>query len=227
MKKKVLAIGGWASGADMWDGAAKALEGRCEMVRIGWADAIKDGVGLGCHSGKVILAGWSLGALAAIKAAVENPGKVSGLWLFSATARMTACAGYEGADPRVIKAMIAGMKRDREGVLAGFAAKCFSPDIDSGESAEKFLENCRSFTREDLCLGLKFLMDEDLREKLPEIGAPVLEVHGRHDAIIPQGHAEFIKKSVKNCRLELLDAGHGILHSHCNAVMKIAGGNIW
>jgi pimeloyl-ACP methyl ester carboxylesterase len=47
-----------------------------------------------------------------------------------------------------------------------------------------------------------------LRDRLPEIQAPVEIIAGRHDGAVPPVNAEFLDERLPNSKLDIIDAGH-------------------
>lgn len=223
MRKKVIAVPGWGAGPDIWAQLENALADKCEFVHIPWHEAVKNGIDESLLSGGVILAGWSLGALAVLKAACNNPQGVSGLWLFSATGRLAADTGYEGVEEKVLKAMIMKLKKNRNEVIKEFAENCVYPATGVANLSAKLAEKFSQYDDAVLNDGLDFLRTVDVRAGAAGIKIPTLIMHGSYDKIIPVSQAQRLAIDIKGSRPVILEAGHGILWSHGSEIAKAAG----
>jgi pimeloyl-[acyl-carrier protein] methyl ester esterase len=154
--------------------------------------------------------GWSLGALLALRAALEFPDRIERVVLISGTARMPEAEGYAGIDPRILRAMRTRLTRDAEGVLSEFSALCAEPD---GKTAvrEEYREMALTWNRQTLAAGLEALGSIDLRGRLSEVSVPVLLIHGSRDAVISLGQAEALVSNLPDARLDILEGyGHAL-----------------
>ena len=99
-------------------------EGAASMSPYASAIALQ----LNKSAGPSCIVGWSTGGIAAIEAAANYPEKVCGLVLLSATARFCSDTGYSaGVAPAVLRAMIRGLKRSPEAVIADFLQQALYP----------------------------------------------------------------------------------------------------
>ncbi|MDQ8732947.1 alpha/beta fold hydrolase [Paenibacillus sp. LHD-38] len=164
---------------------------------------------LNCNTrgyGPLLIGGWSLGGLLALKLAAK--GCVDGLVLFAATARFTR--SKEETDlgwPDVfVRQMIKGLMNDRQCVEMKFRRNMFT-----GAEWESGLGNSLpgngSWTASALIAGLQLLRSEECLSQLPEIKCPVLLVHGTADQICPFGAASELAERVPQAELLAIPGG--------------------
>lgn len=138
--------------------------------------------------GPLLIGGWSLGALLALRLAVG--GIADGLVLFAATARFTRSkeemdCGWADA---YVRQMIAGITKDRLAVETKFRQLMFTgAEWEAGLC--KNLPAIGRWTTPALIAGLQILRREAISSQLAEIDCPVLLVHGTEDKICPFGAA--------------------------------------
>ncbi|WP_419874682.1 alpha/beta hydrolase [Candidatus Pristimantibacillus sp. PTI5] len=150
--------------------------------------------------GPLLIAGWSLGGLLALKLAAK--GCADGLVLFAATARFTRSKDEadRGWPDAYVRQMIKGLMNDRQVVETKFRRNMFTEaewDSDLGDS----LPHNGSWTTPALMAGLQLLRNEDCLPELPEIKCPVLLVHGTADMICPYGVASELAASLPRAEL--------------------------
>jgi pimeloyl-[acyl-carrier protein] methyl ester esterase len=209
-----LLIPGWGATERVWD---RFLTGYPEahVFHVAWSDCAQDwpqaiGHALEKMAGSCVLVGWSLGALLALRAALEFPERVEKLILISGTARMSEAEGYAGIDPRVLRAMRSRLTRDAGRVLSEFSDLCAEPDGDAATRAE-YLEMAQTQSREALAAGLDALASLDFRGRVCEISVPTLLLHGSCDKVIPLSQAESLVSQLPDARLEVLvGRGHAL-----------------
>jgi len=206
-----LLIPGWGATERVWDRFATGFP-EVRIFHGAWNDCVREWPqaierSLAGIPGTCVLMGWSLGALLALRTALEFPERVERLVLISGTARMPQAEGYVGTDPRVLRAMRSRLTRDAGRVLSEFADLCAGPDGDAAVRSE-YLEMAHTQSREALAAGLEALASLDFRGRLKEISVPVLLLHGSEDRVIPWGQAEVLASLLPDARLEVL-AGRG------------------
>ena len=70
-------------------------------------------------------------------------------------------------------------------------------------------DNTKNQSINSLSLGLDYLIQKDLRAKLPNITAPLLIIQGENDNICPLDGAKYIKNILINSNIEIIKkAGH-------------------
>ncbi len=159
------------------------------------------------------IVGWSTGGIAAIEAAANYPEKVCGLVLLSATARFCSDAEYTaGVEPAVLRAMIRGLKKSPEAVIADFLVQSLYPVRIPADELDRRTKNALEQGTDSLIDGLEYLARMDLRGALPAITTPCLIIHGKQDRIVPRQAAHFLVSKLPASEVELLpSAGHSLI----------------
>jgi len=136
--------------------------------------------------GPLLISGWSLGGLLALRLAAK--GYVDGLVLFGATARFTRSKEEfdRGLADAYVRQMIKGILKDRDEVEANFRKIMFTEQEWEAGLAER-LPHTGSWTTQALLAGLQLLRSEECLSRLPNINCPVLLIHGTEDRICPYG----------------------------------------
>lgn len=130
----------------------------------------------------VLICGWSLGSLLALRLAAN--GYADGLVLFGATARFTRPQEESGsgwADAHV-RQMIRGISKDRPAVEMNFRQLLFTAaEREAGLAAS--LPPIGSWTTKALISGLQILRSEECFSRLSDVACPVLLFQGMEDQI--------------------------------------------
>jgi pimeloyl-[acyl-carrier protein] methyl ester esterase len=170
--------------------------------------------------GPVRIAGWSLGALLALDAALAAPGRFAAVAIISGTARFCADGeGHPGAEPRALPAMSARLARDPDAVRRWFAASCAAPD-GGEEAAAWWLAQATRCSPDALARGLAALALFDLRARSGALRLPVRMLHGERDAVVPFAAAAELAASLPDARLTALaGCGHAL---PCTAPAAVA-----
>ncbi len=211
---RIACVGGWGSSAALWQPLARALP-KAALEPVPWWECLEPGGGplgrlLAAAEPPALFLGWSLGAVALLRAALDAPaGRASPpLCLLSGTARMTAAGDFLGADFRVLRAMRMRLSRDPRGVLRDFASLCAAGEASASEFEARYLEQSAEMPKAALEGGLAFLSQTDLRGALEEKAVAALWIHGERDAVIPLASARAAAALSPGSKLEVL-AGRG------------------
>jgi len=160
------------------------------------------------YHGPLLIGGWSLGGLLALRLAIK--GFADGLVLFGTTARFTRSkddSDLGWADVYVRK-MIKGLAQNRQSVESNFRQLIFTEaecETDLGER----LPPIGSWTTPALIAGLQILRSEECLSQLKSITCPVLLVHGTEDRICPYGAASELMAQLPTAKLFTIPAcGH-------------------
>lgn len=162
----------------------------------------------------VVVIGWSLGSLVAIKMATIVPQRVSSLVLISATPKFMSEKNYNcGLSPAVVRQFHRSLERNYEATLTQFYNLMFSKnEQDGGYQALFFSEvlpRMRRLKQDDVIKGLGYLMNTDHRHLLSELACPVTICHGQDDTICPVSAAYFLEKNITASKLVVFeDCGH-------------------
>jgi pimeloyl-ACP methyl ester carboxylesterase len=167
---------------------------------------------MGARERPALLVGWSLGAIALLRAVLSPDGaSLPAVLLLAGSARLTAADAYEGADPRALRAMRMRLSREPRAVLAGFAALCAAPDVAASDFASRYVEQSGAVPAGALQEGLEFLEQTDLRGRLGRWAVPVKWLHGECDAVVPVQSARWAAARAPNIQLEVLSGrGHAL-----------------
>ena len=206
-------VPGWGADAGAFDAALRRIPG-VPARAVGWDDLLLRGDAALADArpalgpGPVGIAGWSLGALLALQAALAAPGRFAAVALVSGTGRFCADgAGYPGAAPRALRAMAARLGRDPDAVRRAFAASCAAPDGGEGAAAW-WLAQASRFDPAALGRGLAALAALDLRAHAGALRLPVRLLHGERDEVVPLAAAADLAARLPDARLTALP-GHG------------------
>lgn len=148
----------------------------------------------------LLIGGWSLGGLLALRLAAK--GYADGLVLMAATARFTRPKEQmdRGWPDAHVRQMIAALKKDRQAVEDKFRQSLFTDaEWNSGLGAK--LPTAGSWTTPALLTGLQVLRSEEYLSTLKEIDCPVLLIHGAKDKICPYGAAEEMLAQMPQAKL--------------------------
>jgi len=132
--------------------------------------------------GPLLISGWSLGGLLALRLAAK--GYIDGLVLFGATARFTRSKEEldRGFADAYVRQMIKGITKDRYAVETNFRKIMFT-EREWGTGLAESLPQIGSWTTQALLTGLQILRSEECLSHLPNIDCPVLIIHGTEDMI--------------------------------------------
>lgn len=149
----------------------------------------------------LIVAGWSLGAFAAVELARELPDRVDGLILVGARRSYPA---------EEIQAVRKRLDRNRAGCLRRFYRECFLPP--QKEDYKRFRSDLmgtylEEMQRPRLEAGLDYLAGQELGLA----NAPpcrTLFVHGGNDAVAPLEEARWLADRMERAQILVVGAGH-------------------
>jgi pimeloyl-[acyl-carrier protein] methyl ester esterase len=161
-------------------------------------------------SGRVTLAGWSLGAMVCLDVALTHPEKIDRMILFAPTARFTITKNYTCAWPRhVLEKMRDRLRQNPAQVLKNFYTRMLSPTDALAGPLDYPMWKKDLWPLEALCAGLDYLITTDLRERLRDITLPTLILHGTDDNIIPLQTGRMVAENLQTATLlPVKDGGH-------------------
>ena len=204
--QRIVMLPGWMHGADFWQPLASVVPAGCSALALDW-DRVLDGEGLeellSEMPGRVVIVGWSLGAMAALRLAAKVPGKVAGLVLAGATARLPAePPEYPGVAMRRLRAMRLALRQDARACYGAFFELCGVSASDGTRLTQAALEKSLDVAG----AGLDALMAWDLRGELDGVVCPVEMVHGSDDGVVGLAQAELLQRRLR-CAELLVIAG--------------------
>lgn len=195
---KLLMITGWAFGAESAQPLAEGLSGDFDVQVMSGAEVLK---GRAVPAADYIV-GWSMGGMLAME---WLPERCKGLVLLASTARFCATEGYAcGVAEKALRRMIVQLKRNPEAVLTEFSRNVAFPHaaVCVTEPAAPLAE---------LVEGLEYLLETDLRERVPTLPVPVLLMHGGADRIIPPTASDWLGATLPAATVCLVaEWGHGL-----------------
>ncbi|MGG2014166.1 alpha/beta fold hydrolase [Bacillus sp. S10(2024)] len=161
---------------------------------------------------KVILVGWSLGALAALQ--VHHLLQTKGIVLLGGTAKFTTDSDYiHGWKHSFVDRMSRNLLKQKDDTLKRFYMSMFSKAEQESEQDRAFLKIAEQFQGDSihsLQCGLHYLIETDVREQLVQVDVPVLLLHGKDDVICPLSAAEYIQGKINASLTIIEEAGHAL-----------------
>lgn len=231
----LLCLHGWGLNASVWGPLVGCLGGQVQVLapdlpghgaRAGEGcfgtlrDAV-DGLIAGV-SGRVIVAGWSLGGLLAVDMARRHPDRVAGVVLLSATPRFV-----QGPDwPHAVRADVLAdfardLRRDYRATLTRFLALQFHGVPGRTADLRDLKARCLKAPPHDRALaeGLELLRRCDLREAFAALEGPVTAVLGGLDTLVPPAVGDDLRRLRPEMAVHVLPgAGHAALITHAHVV---------
>ena len=149
-------------------------------------------------TGDIVLVGWSLGGMVALRAAAIAPEKIKTLILVSTTPKYIRSDDFPFGTPLVL------LKR-LEKRIAREGTKAFH-DLVFKNGARIGVAH---LTINEVERELRMLERIDLRPLLAKIACPTLIIHGDRDEICPPAAAIFMKENIPGSELVMLEGvGH-------------------
>ncbi|WP_223285181.1 alpha/beta hydrolase [Paenibacillus sp. PL91] len=156
----------------------------------------------------LLIAGWSLGALLALRLA--SKGYANGLMLLGGTARFTRSKEEKsrGWSDAYMRQMIRNLQNDRNEVEAKFRQIMFT-DAEREAGLPVRLPSLGSWSTSALIAGLQLLRNEECLSLLSQMACPALIIHGTEDKVCPYGAAEELMSLMPSAKLlTLTGCGH-------------------
>jgi pimeloyl-[acyl-carrier protein] methyl ester esterase len=207
MKPTLLFITGWAHGSEAVQPMADALAEDYDVQILTGAQVLREQT---IPPMDYIVTG-SMGGLLAMELLPESCRK---LVLISSTAKFCTAEDYPcGTPEKILKRMILQLKRNPGAVLDEFFRNVHHPNT---------FHTCASVIEplDSLVSGLEYLLVSDIRVKVPNIGIPILLLHGVEDRIIPPSAAEWLHEHLPNSQLKIFEnGGHALPAHHFDEVM--------
>lgn len=217
--KTIALLHGWGFTPEIWN----PLRAELKDFQLLTPDLTNDGATLTARADtlaaaietKVILVGWSLGAMLAIQLAQRHPSKVMGLCLISATQRFVTDSSWpHGLAPEVVSSFLSDFSKNPGRTIKRFLALQVLGDANRQNLQPQLEASLAGPDTSGLPDGLQILETADLRSMaLPET-MPILLIHGAQDALMPIEAARALRNAFPSANLlEIPDAGHCPLFS--------------
>ncbi len=196
---------------------AKAFGGEKITPPYTLSDMALDAVGLMDALGleKAHICGLSMGGMIAQTVAIEHPDRVLSLTSMQST---PSNHNLYPSTPEAMERLISQPPRDREGyithtvksftVFAG-GSPLFDPEWEARKAGEQFDRGMdpAGVARQFLAV----IMGENRTEKLGEVKAPSLVIHGSTDTLLVPAHGKATANAIPGARLLLVEnMGHGM-----------------
>lgn len=246
MKDKAVLVflSGWAAGPEVWLEQEQYFTS-CDTFKISYhlgidapfaeqqsfslyARAAIEAINRECDS-RVILAGWSLGALVALELALLAPERIQALIIAGGTGRFTSAEGYDGGLRAVLaERMQKKLARNPEQTLHEFYSQMFTAREHEEGLMEQFLKIRKmvglNWSQNELAGGLDYLLTQDLRESLGEVKAPAIILHGTDDWICSEAAGRYLHARLGCSQLHLLPGcGHMPFLSSAKVFNELVG----
>ena len=181
-------------------------------------------------AGSLVAVGWSLGGQVLLGLPPEVKARLRAMVLVGATPSFTEREGFACGQPRAqVRRMIMEMKKDPGAATArfyplnftgrelgseeakGFLARYGYPGpVECGDGSDGGPPGCYPLFRySEISTALEALYNTDLRDRLDEVRAPTLVVHGALDSVCPVEAGRYLAGRIAGSRLEVFEeAGH-------------------
>lgn len=175
-----------------------------------------------------LVLGWSLGGLAAMRLALQQPELVSGLVLLAATPCFVNREDWKaGMDENVFEAFHQQVMDDQRSAMQQFVRLNSGAKIDRS-SREVLAAHAGDAGREALLAGMEELADTDLRREVKNIKVPVLLLHAADDRVVPVKASHWLEEVMPAARLvEFPLGGHAFFLQQGREVATLIRSMSW
>lgn len=180
-------------------------------------DLADDAVALLDHLGieEAVFAGMSQGGFLSLRAALAHPDRVRGLILIdtqSGTEDPEHLENYQG----MVQAVAHGDEQTREGVFQIVADLIIGQPALEDRWRQTWAHDYAVDPARIVAPGACLLERDDITDRLGEIDAPALVIHGTEDQAIPMHKAELLRAELPDCRdlVPVEGAGHASNLTH-------------
>lgn len=173
--------------------------------------------------------GWSLGGQILLEMAVKNPDIFKAVILVATSPCFVAKKDFPCGQPQgVAKRMLKDTKKDFFKTMKRFYPLNFTKEELAGSDAQWFLEyycekRCAAFHRNSIAKSLEALLEYDIRKDLSGVKTPVLIIQGSEDSVCPSGASTYLVNSLRNAKIETINAGHAPFltrHKEFNKIVR-------
>jgi pimeloyl-[acyl-carrier protein] methyl ester esterase len=231
-KTKLVLTHGWGMNSQVWDLAWPLLEAAFDVQALDlpghgrnaeqipgvtleeWAYTL-----LAQAHSPAVWVGWSLGGMAALAAARKARGKISALVLVASTPKFAHSPDWPHAiAPELLYKFEEGLRSDYHQLLEDFIVLQSMGTSKLREEARLlrgYLKEGGEPSPAALSLGLKFLLETDLRAALGELHCPCLLLLGDRDKLVPAALAEVFSRDYPHVEVQVIKGcGHAPFLSH-------------
>lgn len=189
-----------------------------------WADAL-----LAEARAPATWVGWSLGGLVALAAARKAPEKVRALVLVASSPKFAQAPDWPHAiEPDLLHKFEAELQSDYRQLLEDFIVlqtMGASRLRDEVRRLRACMQEGGEPTPEALSLGLKFLLQTDMRGALRELQCPCLLLLGDRDKLVPIQLAEVFRRDYPRVEVKVITgSGHAPFLSHAAEFADVVSG---
>lgn len=233
----LIMLPGWGMKNFVWNKIKEFLSKDFELIYIEWdnilsLDEFKEKVIKEIDEKQISsfsLLGWSLGSLVAQDIACDNLWDIKHLILIGGTSSFVQHKEDDyniGWNKRIVERMKSQLYKKPQETLYNFYEAMFSKEEKQKDYDNEFLQMfndpLETQSIDSLVLGLDYLIEKDLRNKLLSVKTPLLLIHGEEDTICPLDSAKFIKNTLENSKIEALkEVGHIPFFTHPYACYNI------
>lgn len=172
-----------------------------------------------------IWCGWSLGGMAAIRAAQIAPKRIQSLYLLCSTPKFVTDKSWPyGTDIETFVQFAEDLTKDYQRGIQRFLllqAGTSSDAKSTVKQAAKALNKYPVPSPNTLMSGLDILKSADLRAELADITLPCHVIGGRRDRVVAPEATRYLSEKITGARYSELNTGHAPHLSHPDALLSV------
>lgn len=170
---------------------------------------------------KANVLGFSMGGMIAQELALNYPEKVKKLVLCS-----TFCGARKGVLPPPQPVPLDELETNPRRVMEFMAKTIFTEEFvrNNPQAFEDMIRRMLKapISKEAFLQQFNAILQFDTYDRLPQIGAPTLIVHGKKDILLPVENATIMAQRIPNARVIILEnSGHGLAEDIDKAISAI------
>jgi len=220
--RPLVLLHGWCMSSAVWEGQLTGLSdgyrviapdlsghGRSGLPRDGFtmAGCVEELAGLfqRLDLRDVVLCGWSLGSMIAIRALPQLRGRVAGLVLVGGTPRFTRGDNFPyGLSVNEVEGMARKVERNLRRALDGFIGRMFAESECTDEQTAALVRGIQTAVplpeTGTALQALQVLAEVDLRGELSAIDLPLLVINGNRDLICLPQASDYLAGAIGGAR---------------------------
>ena len=223
-------VHGFGTDQTAWDAVYPAFAGDCRIVRLDnagaggadpegfeesrylkldrYADELLE-VADALELRDAVLVGHSVGGMIGILSAIRAPEWLSRVVLIGASPRYLDDDGYAGGlSNRDVRNVHDAIQANHEAWVMNYS-RMATQNPDRPELSRSFAKTLQRIPKERVLTVLHSILQTDYRAELPKLEVPTLIIQSQSDAFVPMAVAEYLQRSIRGSRLEVIDAlGH-------------------